>query len=303
MKSSSIFFSLSLLFAVAVLSSAAPFSSPYSTSLFKRDDNDGWNKGAAHVIPENNPSTQNIPSTPIIRRDESQSKSGSTPNLPSTPGSTNIKAPTQDTKDTKDAATNPKNSPIQGTNPNQDTKNTAAQNTQKTPATPKTSAAQNSPAAPNNPATTNTPSLANSDNPLDNLADRKKKTTDTKSSNSTNVHTTYYEADQLKNAACYGRDGIKPYNAKPSDSIAAIPMTNFNMCFQCAEVKNVATGKSIIVKFIDECAGCDPGCIDLTKSAFSQLADPNCGVINIAWRTTTCPSDGNWPNYEHEKSS
>ncbi|RIB15007.1 expansin module family protein, partial [Gigaspora rosea] len=100
---------------------------------------------------------------------------------------------------------------------------------------------------------------------------------------------TYYEADQLQNAACYGRDGLKPYNAKPSDSIAAIPMTNFDFCFQCAEVKNVATGKSIIVKFIDKCAGCDPGCIDLTKSAFSQLADPSCGVINIAWRTATCP--------------
>src|SRR6266496_3159507 len=46
---------------------------------------------------------------------------------------------------------------------------------------------------------------------------------------------TFYEDDQLENAACYGRDGMPDYNAKPSDMIAA---TGKNMCYQCLQITN-----------------------------------------------------------------
>ncbi|CAG8797801.1 10520_t:CDS:1, partial [Racocetra fulgida] len=101
---------------------------------------------------------------------------------------------------------------------------------------------------------------------------------------------------------CYGRNGLQPYNAKSDDYIAAILMTgNLDMCYQCIEVKNNKSGKTICVKIIDICAGCKPGCIDLTPGAFAALGELDQGVLDISWRTVQCPKDGKWPNYEHSK--
>lgn len=116
---------------------------------------------------------------------------------------------------------------------------------------------------------------------------------------------TFYEGQDLKNSACYGRNGLRIYDAKPTDAIAAMWMKDFEMCYQCIEIKNGKKSvKSIIVKVIDKCAGCPPHKknVDLTRSAFSQLAAVSVGRVEIIWRPLPiCPKTGAWPTFEQKK--
>jgi len=113
---------------------------------------------------------------------------------------------------------------------------------------------------------------------------------------------TYYEGEDLKNAACYGRNGLKPFNAKPSDFIAAMWMRNLEFCYQCIEVRSGKKKvKTITVKVIDKCAGCPTGKknVDLTRTAFEKLAPLSEGRVAIQWRPIPkCPQKGAWPTYE-----
>ncbi|CAG8488967.1 5460_t:CDS:2 [Cetraspora pellucida] len=319
MKSFSIFLSLNLLLAVVALSSAAPHSQPHhaellpvNAPLIKRDNNsesndnsddDGWTKGIA------------VASKPkLSQRDE-----GSAP--PVVPETTTVDTPAPSAPDANSPKTQD-NTPQ--TNPPQVNTPQPNLSQDKTPQTypPQENQPQSSNPGLNAP---NTPSLStDTSNPLaDDGADRKKApaatklpnkpgtsvTTEASSKNTTittvknesesNVKSTFYEADQLDNAACYGRNGLKPYNAKSTDLIAALPMSTLDMCYQCLEVRNNDSKKSIIVKIIDKCAGCAPGCIDLTPGAFAQLGQLKQGVLNIAWRAVKCPASGQWPNYEN----
>ncbi|CAG8492050.1 10235_t:CDS:1 [Ambispora gerdemannii] len=120
-----------------------------------------------------------------------------------------------------------------------------------------------------------------------------------------NAQITYYEGQDLKNSACYGRNGLPVYNARPTDMIAAMAMSGLDMCYKCIEIKNhkkkVVT---IIVKVIDICGGCPPGKnnVDLTKTAFSKLANPIDGRVEIVWRPLpNCPTKGKWPKFEKRK--
>ncbi|CAG8441176.1 13845_t:CDS:1 [Ambispora leptoticha] len=120
-----------------------------------------------------------------------------------------------------------------------------------------------------------------------------------------NAQITYYEGNDLKNSACYGRNGLPVYNAKPTDMIAAMSMSGFEMCYKCIQIKNhkkkVVT---VTVKVIDKCAGCPVGGnnVDLTITAFSKLADPVDGRVEIVWRPLPkCPTKGRWPTFEVKK--
>lgn len=110
---------------------------------------------------------------------------------------------------------------------------------------------------------------------------------------------TFYEDDQLNNAACYGRDGIPNYNAKPSDRIGA--MSNKNMCYQCVKITNPKNRKSVIVKIIDKCEGCAKNQIDLTRQAFASIANTNDGIVKVTWKGVACPSRGRFPTSEKKK--
>ncbi|KAL1921992.1 uncharacterized protein VTP21DRAFT_10634 [Calcarisporiella thermophila] len=117
--------------------------------------------------------------------------------------------------------------------------------------------------------------------------------------NSGSNRVTWYDGGNLNNAACYGRNGLKPYNGRNSDMIGAIK-GGLNMCYKCIEVRS--GGKSVVVKLVDLCAGCAKnGNIDLTRSAFSKLGNPDAGILNISWRPLSkCPASGNWPKYEEK---
>ena len=60
-------------------------------------------------------------------------------------------------------------------------------------------------------------------------------------------------------------------------------------------VSTVCNGpkKCVFVRKVDTCAGCAPGSkhVDLTKGAFSQLADPDEGVLNVQMRHATDPDE------------
>jgi len=118
----------------------------------------------------------------------------------------------------------------------------------------------------------------------------------------TNAQITFYGGEDLKHAACYGRSGMKVYNAKPSDMIGAMFMKGLESCYKCLEIRNgKAKVKTIIVKIIDKCAGCPKGAknVDLTLGAFKKLAKPIDGRVAIQWRgLPSCPKTGTWPTYE-----
>ena len=65
------------------------------------------------------------------------------------------------------------------------------------------------------------------------------------------------------------------------------------LCANLAFVFKVCNGstKCIFVRVVDSCAGCAPGSkhVDLTKSAFSQLASLDEGVLNVQMRPCTDP--------------
>jgi len=116
-----------------------------------------------------------------------------------------------------------------------------------------------------------------------------------------NGDATWFEAVDLENSACYGRNGLRRYDAKSSDFIGAMAMRGQSMCYKCIEITNERNGKSVTVKIIDKCAGCEPNKdIDLTKEAFTQLADLDEGRIPISWKACACPRRGRFPKFEIE---
>lgn len=59
-------------------------------------------------------------------------------------------------------------------------------------------------------------------------------------------------------------------------------------CFRCARVSH--EGKSVTVRIVDTCPGCSATSLDLSPSAFNQLAHPDRGVIPIQWDFVNCDS-------------
>ncbi|KAJ4833136.1 endo-1,4-beta-glucanase [Turnera subulata] len=86
-------------------------------------------------------------------------------------------------------------------------------------------------------------------------------------------------------SACYG-------NKEQGVMIAAAGDTLWNNGAVCGKtftvkctgprnpVPHPCTGQSVTVKVVDHCPGC-PSTLDLSKEAFTQIANPVAGIINI----------------------
>ncbi|KAI7816982.1 RlpA-like double-psi beta-barrel-protein domain-containing protein-containing protein [Gamsiella multidivaricata] len=106
---------------------------------------------------------------------------------------------------------------------------------------------------------------------------------------------------KTKQVACYGDLlGNSHVNAGDSWHIAAVHMAHYKggektACFECAKI--TSGRRSVIVRIIDDCAGCAPNQIDLTASAFKILAPLSQGVVKTTYQFVRCPSRGNlkWP--------
>lgn len=67
---------------------------------------------------------------------------------------------------------------------------------------------------------------------------------------------------------------------------AAMNADQYNTAQACGgliKVTDQNNGKSILVRVDDQCPECTKGNLDLTYDAFSQLEDPNVGIIPIKW--------------------
>ncbi|KAF7724800.1 hypothetical protein EC973_000757 [Apophysomyces ossiformis] len=111
---------------------------------------------------------------------------------------------------------------------------------------------------------------------------------------------TWYHGADLKQAACYGRNGLRSYDASAHDMIGAMAMDDFEECYQCVKIVNNAHPElSVVVKIIDKCAACEKGKhIDLTPRAFQKLApqaDLDLGVLNIRWHKVPCQHSHLYP--------
>ncbi|KAI8644231.1 hypothetical protein BD408DRAFT_430648 [Parasitella parasitica] len=104
---------------------------------------------------------------------------------------------------------------------------------------------------------------------------------------------TWYDGEDLRNAACYERNGLPQFHAKDSYMIGAMKMHKFENCYKCMKITNKKNKKSIVVKIVDHCAGCIVGKdIDLTKTAFRKLeSNLDVGELDLSWKVTDCPSD------------
>lgn len=97
---------------------------------------------------------------------------------------------------------------------------------------------------------------------------------------------TYYDADGSGNCS---------FDPIPGDFlVAALNNADYDTasaCGACAEV----TGSSgtVVVRIVDRCPGCGAGGIDLSQTAFSQVAELSAGRIDVAWKFVDCPVDAN----------
>ncbi|KAI8975937.1 hypothetical protein BDB01DRAFT_804741 [Pilobolus umbonatus] len=104
---------------------------------------------------------------------------------------------------------------------------------------------------------------------------------------------TWYNGEDLRNAACYDRNGLQPFHATPYDMIGAMAMHQFEHCFKCMQItNNQSPHLKVIVRIVDKCAGCRIGrAIDLTPAAF-QIISPGRnlrnGVLDISFKAVPC---------------
>lgn len=61
-------------------------------------------------------------------------------------------------------------------------------------------------------------------------------------------------------------------------------------CGECLQI--FGPSGSVVVQITDECPECAAGDIDLTESAFAQIADPILGRVPINWHLVDCPVSG-----------
>jgi expansin (peptidoglycan-binding protein) len=96
-------------------------------------------------------------------------------------------------------------------------------------------------------------------------------------------------------ATWYAADGTGAcsFDASPDLMVTAVALPDWAgsaHCGQCLEVWGPEG--HIVVRVVDQCPECPSGHLDLSYQAFDAIADPNTGVIPIAFRSIECPVTG-----------
>ena len=78
----------------------------------------------------------------------------------------------------------------------------------------------------------------------------------------------------------------RAYVAQPNQRTSLIPSVCIVVCHN--------PSKCVFVRVVDSCAGCASNSkhVDLTKAAFSSLADLDQGLLSVQMRQATDPEDG-----------
>ena len=83
------------------------------------------------------------------------------------------------------------------------------------------------------------------------------------------------------------------YDGEPADGMyVALALEEFTKGAACGSYLSVTgpNGNTVRVIVLDSCGPCAVGHIDLSEKAFSQLADPNIGDIQVTYKTAVNPS-------------
>ncbi|KAI9448224.1 Non-catalytic module family EXPN protein [Lactarius indigo] len=102
------------------------------------------------------------------------------------------------------------------------------------------------------------------------------------------VTITWYTGHDLLNPSCW-KDSVWA----PTDSSFACALTRegWSSRPQVLPVSRTTKNKCVFVRVVDTCAGCAKGSkhVDLTKSAFKQLADLDVGALTVQMRVAKQP--------------
>ncbi|TFK55784.1 hypothetical protein OE88DRAFT_659236 [Heliocybe sulcata] len=105
------------------------------------------------------------------------------------------------------------------------------------------------------------------------------------------VTITWYTGHDLQNPSCWANGNWAPTDNSFACALTLEGWTSKPQCFKFLELcKDTKT--CVFVRVVDTCAGCAPGSkhVDLTKGAFTQLADINEGILQVQMRPATDPS-------------
>ncbi|KZT24432.1 hypothetical protein NEOLEDRAFT_1242384 [Neolentinus lepideus HHB14362 ss-1] len=105
------------------------------------------------------------------------------------------------------------------------------------------------------------------------------------------VTITWYTGHDLENPSCWASGNWAPTDNSFACALTLDGWTSKPQCFKFLELcKDSKT--CVFVRVVDTCAGCAPGSkhVDLTKAAFSNLADINEGILSVHMRPATDPS-------------
>ncbi|KAG8912035.1 hypothetical protein FRC01_005335 [Tulasnella sp. 417] len=103
---------------------------------------------------------------------------------------------------------------------------------------------------------------------------------------------TWYTGQDLKNPSCWPQSKWAPTDESFACALTLEGWDSKPDCFKFLELCN-GPSKCIFVRVVDTCAGCKKGSkhVDLTKAAFSQLADLDTGKLTVQMRLATTPLD------------
>ncbi|KZT12799.1 uncharacterized protein LAESUDRAFT_753837 [Laetiporus sulphureus 93-53] len=107
------------------------------------------------------------------------------------------------------------------------------------------------------------------------------------------VTITWYTGKDLLNPSCWSNTQWAPTDDSFACALTEEGWVDRPKCFKFLELCNTSK-KCVFVRVVDTCAGCAAGSkhVDLTKAAFSSLADLNEGVLTVQMRQATEPSEG-----------
>ncbi len=89
-------------------------------------------------------------------------------------------------------------------------------------------------------------------------------------------------------------DGACSFGRSSDLQVAAMNAPQFAgsaVCGECIDVKGPRG--STVVRVVDKCPECGPGHLDLSKEAFSKIAELSQGKVDITWQPVACPVSGN----------
>ncbi|KAF8268248.1 hypothetical protein EI94DRAFT_1728139 [Lactarius quietus] len=107
------------------------------------------------------------------------------------------------------------------------------------------------------------------------------------------VTITWYTGHDLLNPSCWKDSVWAPTDSSFACALTREGWTSRPQCFQFLELCETTKKKCVFVRVVDTCAGCAKGSkhVDLTKSAFRQLADLDVGTMTVQMRISQQPED------------